>query len=59
LLRPDCYFEVRGNVSFKDKGVPLDKMKSKPGLYPFFSLVKKDLRKAHNLEKIYKGLVND
>jgi hypothetical protein len=58
LLRPDCYFEVRGNVSFKDKGLPLDKMKNKPGLYPFYSLVEKDLRKAHNLEKIYKGLDN-
>jgi len=58
LLRPDCYFEVRGNVAFKDKGLPLDKMRNKPGLYPFYSLVEKELRKAHNLEKIYKGLDN-
>ena len=27
--------------------------------YPFYELVDKDLRKAHNLEKIYKGLRND
>jgi AAA15 family ATPase/GTPase len=27
--------------------------------YPFYSLVDKDLRKAHNLEKIYKGLKYD
>lgn len=58
LLRPDCYFEVRGNVAFKDKGLPFDKMTNKPGLYPFYSLVEKELRKAHNLEKIYKGLDN-
>lgn len=58
LLRPDCYFEVRGNIAFKDKGLPLAEVKNKPGLYPFFSLVNKELRKAHNLEKIYKGLDN-
>jgi len=58
LLRPDCYFEVKGNVSFRNKGVITDKSGEKPGMYPFFSLVNKELRKAHNLEKIYKGLVN-
>lgn len=56
LLRPDCYFEVRGHVKFKDLGLPASKQKEKPGMYPFFSLVDKELRKAHNLEKIYKGL---
>lgn len=58
LLRPDCYFEVRGNVNAKNKGVAPDKQQDKPGMYPFFSLVDKELRKAHNLEKIYKGLAN-
>lgn len=54
LLRPDCYFEVRGNVKLRNLGLPPNK--EKPGMYPFFSLVDKELRKAHNLEKIYKGL---
>jgi len=49
ILRPDCYFEVKGNAS----------LNYKLGMYPFFSLVDKELRKAHNLEKIYKGLAND
>lgn len=57
LLRPDCYFEVRANVS-QQKNFGSDHKHEKPGMYPFFSLVDKELRKAHNLEKIYKGLTN-
>lgn len=53
LLRPDCYFEVRGN---KGSNAKSKKQQKKPGMYPFFELVDKELRKAHNLEKIYKGL---
>jgi AAA15 family ATPase/GTPase len=42
LLRPDCYFELSGNVQ-----------------RPFYTLVDKELRKAHNLEKIYKGITTN
>lgn len=45
LLRPDCYFEI------KEGGGSVE-------LRPFFTLINKELRKAHNLEKIYKGLAN-